>query len=83
MILSGCLPVFPLLPTVAVPAVADFFAAVQEHGAALRSANKKEGEFLHCLLFCAVDKAMQNPEQCFTRNLQINVLSNRHVSRVK
>ena len=35
MVLPGCLAVLPLLPAVAVAAVADLLAGVQQHGAAL------------------------------------------------
>jgi hypothetical protein len=41
VVLPRCLAVFPLLPAVAIPPISHLFAAIEQHGATLRSETRR------------------------------------------
>jgi hypothetical protein len=45
VVFSRCLSVFPFLPAVTIPAISHLFAAIEQHGATLRSETRRANKY--------------------------------------
>ena len=48
VVFPRCLSVFPFLPAVTIPAISHLFAAIEQHGATLRSETRRANKYSQC-----------------------------------